>query len=80
MNYVNNAAIGTPDNPTAISFLAADNLYGDGWYTVSGIKLSGKPSLRGVLPRCRQPLRRRLVHSKRYQAQRQTIPPRSIYT
>jgi hypothetical protein len=48
MNYVNNAAIGTPDNPTAISFLAADNLYGDGWYTVSGIKLSGKPSLRGV--------------------------------
>ena len=48
MSYVNNAAIGTPDNPTAISFLAADNLYGDGWYTVSGIKLSGKPSLRGV--------------------------------
>ena len=48
MSYVNNAAIGTPDNPTAISFLAADNLYGDGWYTVSGIKLNGKPSLRGV--------------------------------
>ena len=48
MNYVVNAAIGTPDEPTAISFLPADKLYGDGWYTVSGIKLSGKPSYRGI--------------------------------
>ena len=48
INYKSNAALGTPDEPTAISFTAADTFEADGWYTVSGIKLDKKPRLQGV--------------------------------
>jgi hypothetical protein len=42
------AALGTPEQPTAISFTTADECIGDGWYTVSGIKLAKSPVQRGV--------------------------------
>lgn len=48
MDYKANAAIGTPNEPTAISFIAADSLEADGWYTVGGIKLNKRPTQTGV--------------------------------
>lgn len=42
------AALGTPEQPTAISFTTADECTGEGWYTVSGIKLAKSPVQRGV--------------------------------
>ena len=47
MSYRKNAVIGTPDEPTVISFEHVD--YEDGkWYTVSGIQLPKKPSEKGI--------------------------------
>ena len=48
MAFVADAALGTPDEPTAISFTAADNFDADGWYSLSGLKLAKKPQQRGV--------------------------------
>ena len=42
------AAMGTPSQPTAISFTNAVGEGANGWYTLSGIKLNKRPSLPGV--------------------------------
>ena len=47
LDYKANAALGTPDEPTTISFLSADQL-DDGWYTLSGIRLHKRPSQPGI--------------------------------
>ena len=48
MSYVPDAALGTPDEPTAISFLPADYTGGDGWYSISGVRLSKRPTQQGI--------------------------------
>ena len=48
IGYVSDAALGTPDEPTAISFLSTDQMYGDGWYSISGIKLNKRPTKHGI--------------------------------
>lgn len=48
MQYVPDAALGTPDKPTAIRFLNYDSLDEYGWYSLDGILLQGKPSRPGV--------------------------------
>ena len=48
MQYVPNAAHGTPDEPAAIRFVGIDSFSGDGWYTLSGIRLSKRPTQQGV--------------------------------
>ena len=48
LDYKVNAALGTPDEPTAISFLSADQMEADGWYTLSGIKLAERPRQQGI--------------------------------
>ena len=47
MTFKTNDVIGTPDEPTAISF--ARNAYEDGkWYTIGGRQLQRKPTKKGV--------------------------------
>ena len=47
MTFKTNAVIGSPDEPTAISFVHAD--YADGkWYTVGGLQLQKKPAQKGI--------------------------------
>ena len=47
MTYQTNAVIGSPDEPTAISFVHAD--YADGkWYTIGGLQLQKKPVQKGI--------------------------------
>ena len=48
MDYKADAALGTPNEPTAISFVEAENFDDDGWYTTSGIKLSRYPTQKGI--------------------------------
>ena len=48
MLYVPNAALGTPNEPTAILFADSDSYECDDWYSLDGIKLSGKPRKSGV--------------------------------
>ena len=48
IGYVSDAALGTSDEPTAISFLSADQMDGDGWYSISGIKLNKRPVKHGI--------------------------------
>lgn len=48
MQYVPDAALGTPDKPTAIRFLNFDTLDEYGWYSLDGILLQGKPNRPGV--------------------------------
>jgi len=48
MKYVPDALSGTVNEPTVINFIDADR-YKDGeWYTVQGIRLSTKPTEKGV--------------------------------
>ena len=47
MDYKANAVIGSPDEPTKISFVNADNDKGK-WYTISGIQLPKRPTATGV--------------------------------
>ena len=47
MRYHTNDVVGSPDEPTAIDFTRVE-VSGKGWFTVSGTKLSGKPSRAGV--------------------------------
>lgn len=54
MDYQAHAALGTPNEPTAIRFLAADSLDADGWYTLSGVKLDRRPRQSGVYIHHRQ--------------------------
>ena len=39
ISFAPDAAYGTPEQPTAISFLSAGNLDADGWYDISGRKV-----------------------------------------
>ena len=49
INYEPNKLLGTPDEPTDISFVALSDLPNDGkWYTISGIQLPRKPGARGL--------------------------------
>ncbi len=48
MDYETDACVGSPNEPTSISFVGADQLPGDGWYTLSGIKLDKRPRQSGV--------------------------------
>ncbi len=47
MRYEANKVIGSPSEPTTISFTQKD-FSQEGWYTLSGIKLPGKPDQKGV--------------------------------
>ena len=47
MTFKTNAVIGSPDEPTAINFVRADNA-NDQWYSVSGMKLQKRPTQSGV--------------------------------
>jgi hypothetical protein len=48
--YVENNVVGSPDQPTVIDFATVDSAdFNDGgWYTVSGIKLAGQPTVTGT--------------------------------
>ncbi len=48
LNYKADAIVGTPNQPTVISFTKTDMLPQEGYYNLQGIKLSGKPQQRGV--------------------------------
>ena len=48
MKYEVNGISGTVGEPTQISFVRADQLPQDGWYTVQGIKLQKAPTQSGV--------------------------------
>ncbi len=48
MTFRVNDVIGSPDEPTAINFMQADNREVGYWYTISGLKLPGKPAQRGL--------------------------------
>lgn len=49
MAFETNAVIGSPDEPTAISFIRADHsLENSKWYTVSGLQLPKRPTQQGV--------------------------------
>jgi hypothetical protein len=47
MKYSPNAVVGLPGSPTSIDFVTV-NAMGDGWYTIGGVKLNGKPAKSGV--------------------------------
>ena len=47
MTFKTNAVIGSPDEPTAISFVHATNENGK-WYTIGGMQLQQKPTQKGV--------------------------------
>ena len=47
LTFKANAVVGSPDEPTAISFVRAE--YEDGkWYTTNGLQLQNKPTRKGV--------------------------------
>ena len=48
MKYKPDGISGSPETPTQISFVAADRLPQDGWYTLQGIKLPKAPTQSGV--------------------------------
>lgn len=48
MVYQPDAALGTPNEPTIISFTSADDFEADGWYLLNGIKLDKRPNKAGV--------------------------------
>jgi hypothetical protein len=47
MTFRTNAVIGSPDEPTAISFVHAGNENGR-WYTIDGMQLQQKPKKKGL--------------------------------
>jgi hypothetical protein len=49
LRYESNGVSGSPMQPTEIKFVSLDGQqYGDGWYTLQGVKLDKKPLQRGV--------------------------------
>ena len=48
MPYVDNGVQGSLQAPAVISFTSTDRLGGDGWYSLQGIRLQGKPRQKGV--------------------------------
>ena len=47
MKYSANAVVGLPGSPASIDFMTMASM-GEGWYTLDGIKLNGKPAQSGV--------------------------------
>ena len=47
MNFQKNAVIGSPDEPTAISFVHTDYENGK-WYSIDGMQLPKKPAMKGI--------------------------------
>ena len=47
MKYSPNAVVGLPGDPTSINFVKIDFM-SEGWYTLGGLKLNGKPTQSGV--------------------------------
>ena len=48
IGYVADAVIGSIDKPTVINFITTDDMKGDGWYNIQGIKLNRRPTQSGV--------------------------------
>jgi hypothetical protein len=48
IDYKTDAIVGSPDKPMVINFAKMDILPREGWYTLQGIKLQGKPKKSGV--------------------------------
>lgn len=48
LSYIPDAALGSLDEPTAISFLSTDQMDGNGWYSLSGIRYDKRPTKRGI--------------------------------
>ena len=48
VEYAADAVLGSYNEPTAINFIATDELNGSGWYSVQGIKLNQRPEQPGV--------------------------------
>ena len=48
LNFQKNGISGTPELPTAISFVQREILSQNGWYTLQGFKLDKRPTQRGV--------------------------------
>jgi hypothetical protein len=48
IDYETDAIVGTPDEPTVINFAKMDTLPQEGYYTLQGVKLPGKPQKSGV--------------------------------
>ncbi len=48
LNFHKNGISGTPELPTAISFVQREILPQNGWYTLQGFKLDKRPTQRGV--------------------------------
>ena len=48
LNFQKNGISGTPELPTAISFVQREILPQNGWYTLQGFKLDKRPTQRGV--------------------------------
>ena len=47
LSFQKDAVVGTPSMPTAIDFAPAD-IQQEGWFTIDGIQLQGRPSRKGV--------------------------------
>ena len=48
IGYVADAVMGSIDKPTVINFITTDDMKGDGWYNIQGIKLNRRPTQSGV--------------------------------
>ncbi len=48
MPYVGDTHLGTLDTPTVIDFSAIDTAESQGWYNLQGMRLAGRPTLRGI--------------------------------
>lgn len=48
MSFESNARVGTPNEPTPISFVASDHISKQGWFSTQGYKLQAKPQAKGV--------------------------------
>ena len=49
MTFKTNAVIGSPEEPTAISFVHTDTAFENGkWYSIDGKQLPKKPTQRGI--------------------------------
>ncbi len=48
MSYRANAILGSPDEPTAISFVHKDNADGGSWYALNGMRLPRRPMQKGI--------------------------------
>jgi hypothetical protein len=47
MSFRANAVVGSPDQPTTISFARSDNADGK-WYSMNGVQLPKRPTKKGI--------------------------------